>query len=144
VFGTAPDLLAPLVLVAAARRERTDVTAALAVFCLGYLSDLFAGAPPGSGPFAYLGLLLVAKLFVHQIDNDGWWRPALFGAFAAAFVVALSGLVRLSLGGGAVVGVYALLAPRALLTAAVAPLLILLGRRLVLTTRPSERRGVAL
>ena len=144
VLGTAPDLLAPWVLVLAARREHSDVPAAAVVFVLGYLADVFAGAPPGVGAFAYVALLLVAKPGIHQVDNRGLWRPALLGAFAAAFVVAVAGLVRLSLGGGAAVGIYALLAPRALLTLVAAPLVVLVGTRLILASRRPERRSLAL
>jgi rod shape-determining protein MreD len=146
VFGTAPNLVVPLVLVLAWRRP--TLAGALAAFVLGYLGDLYAGAPPGAGAFALVAVFVAARPVLAQMEYRGLWRPALLGAFAAAAAVGLAGAARWALAGGSMVGALYVLAPRAALTAVCAPLVAWLALRLQTSLGPAaarrDRPGAAL
>ncbi len=138
LFGTAPNLALPIVLVLAWRRP--NIGGAVAALALGYLGDLFAGAPPGAGAFASVAVFAAARPVLQSVELRGLWRPALVAGFAAALAVLLAGAARWAIAGGSMVGALSVVAPRAALTALSAPLLVFLAARLQSSLGPAAAR----
>jgi len=138
LFGTAPNLVAGVLLVLAWRRP--TIAGALAALVLGYLGDLFAGAPPGAGAFAAVAVFAASCPVLQAFEPRGIWRPALAGAVAASAAVVLAAAARWAIAGGSMVGAVAVVAPRALLTAITAPLVVYLASRLQSSLGPAAAR----
>lgn len=105
-------------------------TAALMAFAIGYLFDLVAGTPRGLHPFAFVVLVLLARLLAARVAVRGAVMRAATGFVASLFTSLLVIIVRAQV---APDGGYAGLRQvplEALLTAACAPVVLFLLERL--------------
>jgi rod shape-determining protein MreD len=138
VAGPTPSLLLPLVVFMGVHEYSIARGAALS-FVLGYLLDLFAGAPVGLFTFVSVATFLVARMAGVRLSAQ-----TLLTKFALAFVFALlEGVLLVTL--SAIFGgdphrprSLALLVPGyAVLTAACAPLVFHVAERVHLATIPT-------
>jgi len=125
----APDLALLVVVAVALSRRGTAPTHAAFACALGYVADVVSGGPRGLLAFTFVAISLVGRFFSRRVYVDRWWGRMV----AAAMCTALSGAVTVTLHAlvveGSTARSMALVPLHAAITAATAPIVVGLCRR---------------
>ncbi|GAC1352061.1 MAG: hypothetical protein NVS3B20_06380 [Polyangiales bacterium] len=129
-MGFRPSLLVPLLVFLGVTETNLSLGACVA-FLLGYILDVVSGAPIGLYAFTSVATLALARITFHRIVTQGGWaRAVLAGAFAAlGSVIALVLLAIFGRSPYVPRAFFRLIAPHAVATAVVAPLVYRLAAR---------------
>lgn len=127
--AAAPDLALLVVVAVALSRRGTAPTHAAFACALGYIADVISGGPRGLLAFTFVAMSLVGRYFSRRVYVDRWWGRMIAAAGCTAISGAITVAVHALVVEGSTARSMALVPLHAAVTAAAAPLIVGLCRR---------------